>query len=128
VRLTDPWFDATFFGFVAKNEQGQYTSRHVHEDRRPVTFAEAQGVQFWCPCGFGKPAFPIDGGRPHLVMVPFNGRGLPDDFGPHSRTNANDHPRWNVSGSSLDDLTTTPSVAVGDPECWHGFIANGEIK
>lgn len=136
MRLTDPWFDAHFFGYVA-GDVGRRTSRHAHEDGRPLTFDEAQGVAFWCPCGVnarddrGELLYPLDlslnKGRPHLAEVPFTGRGLPDDFGPRSRNNPNEHPRWSVSGSSLEDLSCSPSISVGDPECWHGYITNGEV-
>jgi hypothetical protein len=33
-----------------------------------------------------------------------------------------------VSGSDFNDLTVTPSLDASAWECWHGFIANGEIR
>ena len=88
----------------------------------------AQGVMLWCPCGFNKPEYPLAGGRPHAVIVPFNGLPLPADFGPQNSSNpAGPRPRWSASGTDLNDLTVNPSVAVGTPECWHGWIKNGEV-
>jgi hypothetical protein len=125
-RLTDPWFEAEFLGCITPDGRSH---RHAHEDGTPLAFGEAQALFLWCPCGFGKPEYPLDGGRPHGVIVPFaNGPGgpVPADFGPLSKDKKT-RPRWTVSGDSLGNLTCTPSVAVGDPECWHGFITNGEM-
>lgn len=122
-KLNDVWFEAKFIGFI---EPDGSSYRHRHEDGRDITFEEAQGILLWCPCGYGDPKYPLDGGRPHGLLVIFAGRGAPDDFGPFSKDKKS-HPRWNVGGSSLNDLTCTPSVAVGNPECWHGFITNGEL-
>lgn len=118
--LTDPWFEARFYGEAS-------ASCHRYLD----SIEGAQGLLLWCPCGYGKAEFPIDGGRPHAIMVPFanprNAPPLPADHGPCSRVDRNVHPRWTMSGTSLADLTCTPSVAVGDPECWHGYITNGQV-
>jgi hypothetical protein len=32
-----------------------------------------------------------------------------------------------MDGTGLSDLTLSPSVDVGEPSCWHGFIRNGEV-
>ncbi len=137
-RLTDEWFEAGFYGEVTVTDGWS----EAHDDGRPLTFAEAQGLFLWCPCGFGLldghgvERYPLDlslnKGRPHGLIVPFanppSGVQLPPDHGPVSRDGSH-HPRWTVSGSGLQDLTITPSIAVGkDPECWHGFITNGEIR
>lgn len=122
-RLSDPWFDAKFYG--ATSASGFRTE---HEDGRPFTFADAQGVMLWCPCGYGDPRYQGAGGRPHAILVPFsNGPGGPchPEHGPTGRNGG--RPRWVASGTSLEDLTTTPSIAVADPECWHGFITNGNV-
>lgn len=76
----------------------------------------AQALWMYCPCGEG-----------HHILVPFADCGLPDEFGPLAR-DGKTHPRWNVSGDSLANLTLTPSVDVGTASCWHGWITNGEIK
>ncbi len=137
-RLLNAWFEAGFYGEVTVPD----TWRETHEDGSAMTFAEAQGLFLWCLCGFGllgkdgKERYPLDLslnlGRPHGLIIPFanppSGVQLPPDHGPVSRDGAT-HPRWIVSGSSLADLTITPSIAVGkDPECWHGFITNGEVR
>lgn len=125
-RLTDPWFEAEFYGNVHADEQGRMT--HTRQGNR---IDGAQGLQLWCPCGYGKPEFPLDGGRPHAVMVPFrnprNAPELPPEHGPHSKNDPSQHPRWEMSGSGLEDLTISPSIDVGTPSCWHGFIRNGEV-
>lgn len=120
--LTDLWFDAQFLGEMT-------VTGHKYIDG----IDGAQGIFFWCPCGFGKPEFPLDGGRPHGVIVPFrNPRNAPQlapDVGPHSRNNPDAHPRWTVSGTGLADLTLSPSIDVGAPgSCWHGFITDGQVK
>jgi hypothetical protein len=135
-RLTDPWFEAEFYGEVSAESWSQN-----HADGSPIKFSESQGLFLWCPCGYGlldkdgKERYPLDlslnRGRPHGVIVPFanppSGIPLPADHGPVSR-DGKTHPRWTVSGTGLHDLTVTPSIAVGkNPECWHGFIRNGEV-
>jgi hypothetical protein len=121
--LTDPWFDAEFYGKVT--EAGSFTMQG--ED-----INGAQGLFLWCPCGYGDPAFPIEGGRPHGLLVPFsnprNALVPPANHGPQSRNDPNMRPRWIMNGSSLHDLSLAPSIAVGTPECWHGFITNGIVR
>lgn len=138
MRLTDPWFEAGFYCEALAN--GSWRERR--EDGSPIAFSDAQGLFLWCPCGVGlldkegKERYPLDlglnRGRPHGLLVPFanppSGVPLPPDHGPVSKDGTT-HPRWTVSGSGLGDLTITPSIAVGkDPECWHGFITNGEVR
>jgi hypothetical protein len=82
------------------------------------TLSEAQGVEFDCPkCTSG-----------HRIAVAFAGRGVLDHQA--SRDKAGRPTRWQVSGTSLGDLTLSPSVDCtgSDPNCWHGFVTNGEIK
>lgn len=138
-RLIDPWFEAHFYGQIA--EDGSFRFRH--EDRAAMKFSESQGLALWCPCGYGaldkdgKERFPLDLslnlGRPHGLIIPFSnppsGVPVPPNHGPLSR-DGKSRPRWIVSGTSLADLSLTPSVAVGpsEKECWHGFITNGEVK
>jgi hypothetical protein len=117
-RLDDPWFDAAFLA---------ETTATGH--REIDTLEGADGVFFWCPCGYGKPEFPLGGGRPHGVIVSFaNPRGAPvapPDAGSQSRNGGPS--RWQMSGDGLVNLTLSPSIAVGTPECWHGFIQNGIV-
>lgn len=124
-KLTDPWFDAQFYGEAT--DTGGFTCQGDKIDG-------AQGVMLWCPCGFNDPKYrEPNGGRPHAIIVPFanprNAPACPPGHGPNSRDPNAPRPRWQfVSGSSLADLTLSPSVAVGSPECWHGWIQNGEVR
>lgn len=80
---------------------------------RVETLAEAQGVMLRCPCGTG-----------HYIQVTFANRGVRPEQGCHGVKG--EPTRWDVvSGSSLDDLTTRPSILIGGPCQWHGFITNG---
>jgi hypothetical protein len=126
-RLTDPWFDAQFYGEINDADRSH---------RYLPSIEGAQGLFLWCPCGYGKAEFPLDGGRPHGVMVPFsnprNAPLCPPDHGPHSaRDPSAPHPRWVMTGTSLEDLSTQPSIQVGSASdntaCWHGYITNGEV-
>jgi hypothetical protein len=136
-RLDDVWFEAHFIAEVGSD--GSY--RAHSESGCPYSLSQSQGVAFWCPCGYGlldengKERYPLDLslnlGRPHGVLIVFAnppcGIIPPADFGPKSR-DGKTRPRWTVSGNGLNDLTLAPSVAVGEPECWHGFITSGEVR
>jgi Family of unknown function (DUF6527) len=126
--LGHEWFDAKLIGHVS----AELSYRFSHEDGTLLNLPEAQGLTLWCPCGFGKPEFPTDGGRPHLCMIVFANppRGVlpPATFGPVSRDPKKPRPRWHFSGTGISDMTLSPSVAVGDPECWHGYIQNGIVR
>lgn len=78
--------------------------------------ADAQGIEIDCPkCGN------------HRVHVTFAGRGAADHHG--SRGSDGRPTRWNiVGGSGFDDLSLSPSIdcTPSNPNCWHGFITNGE--
>jgi hypothetical protein len=79
---------------------------------------QAQGVWFLCPKCFAE-----NGGNvgTHSVLIPFENRGVPAEFCPGL-------PRWTLaSGKGLTDLTVTPSILVGLPCGWHGFITNGDV-
>lgn len=136
-RLDDPWFEA---GFICKAEtDGSY--RVHHEGGSPIKFEESQGLRLWCPCGYGskdsggETLYPLDlslnCGRPHGVLIVFanppSGILPPISFGPTNKSGQT-HPRWTVVGNCLGNLTLSPSVDVGNPSCWHGFIQNGIIK
>lgn len=119
--LTDPWFEAKFVTDFKEN--GSHRSHH--DDDSPLSFSESQGVQFYCPCRFGQ----TEGA--HCVLVLFANPpcdvASPANSGPASR-DGKSHPRWTVSGSGLHDLTLAPSVDVGDPSWWHGFVQAGIVK
>lgn len=112
LKLTAPWFEAEFFGNACVNPE--------RWRRQGSMIDGAQGVVMICPCGG------------HSLIVPFanprNAPAPPPDFGPASRDGAT-HPRWDMSGTGLDDLTLQPSIDVGDERsCWHGFITNGYVR
>lgn len=116
MRLTD--LDASF---LRVSEDGRF--------RRPVPFDLAHGVWFLCPACFA--ANKGDVGT-HRVLVWFSRRGVPEGERPA--------PRWDVTGgSSLDDLTLSPSIALNqsaqppapgqlDVCRWHGWVRNGEAS
>lgn len=83
--------------------------------------AEAQGIMFLCPQCFKANGGPVG---THAVMIAFEGRGVLD----HEGSRGTDGPtRWQVSGDSLENLTTTPSILLSPPGCgWHGYLTNGE--
>jgi hypothetical protein len=118
-RLTDPWFEAQFMRCTTA------AGWHLADELRG-----SDGLWLWCPCGYGKPDYPIDGARPHAVIVSFsNPIGAPPAPPAAGSQSRNGGPsRWTMSGTGLADLTLSPSVAVGTPECWHGFIVNGEVR
>lgn len=113
-RLTDPWYEATFIG-GATPERGY---KHL------PSIEGAQGLFCWCPCSFGK------NDRAHGCIIPFaNPRNAPvpdHNFGIRARDGVT-KTRWQMSGESLSDLTLSPSIDVGEPSCWHGYIKNGEV-
>lgn len=124
MRLTDPWFDARFIAEVTPDGS-----------TAPVASIEgAQGVSFKCPCGVG-----------HRLRVGFaNPRGTTQNPRVTLRDGNTHQPLfWQMSGTSLEDLTLTPSIDVWkykyvdpsnpvagwvrDGSCWHGFVTNGEV-
>lgn len=119
-RVAPDWETGTEAGIRAWHEAGAPTVAVTG----PVTYipevdrlAEAQGVEFDCPkCANG-----------HRIAVAFAGRGVLD----HQASRAKDGrpTRWAVSGTGFADLSLSPSVDCtrSDPNCWHGFITNGEV-
>jgi hypothetical protein len=87
--------------------------------------AEAQGITFICPKCFANAGHSNAG--VHLCEVTFGGRGVPDVMGTHNKAGA--PTRWQVSGRSYSDLTTSPSILLEGEGCgWHGFITDGAIS
>lgn len=113
MRLTD--LEPAFIRHE-KRDGGEY-SIHV------MTLSEAQSVEFLCPACFVK-----NGGAvgTHLVIVTFAGRGAADHQGSQSRGGGPS--RWTVTGTTLADLTTQPSVDTTPGCTWHGYITNGEVS
>jgi hypothetical protein len=83
---------------------------HFHEVEK---LEDAQGIMFLCPHCFRKNNGPEG---THSILIWFEGRNVDPVYTPT--------PRWKVSGTGFQDLTTQPSVLVHG--CWHGFITNGE--
>ena len=75
----------------------------------------ANAVLFDCPCG------------EHVNLIAFEPTlNAPPSPSGLSRSGG----RWRRdSGTTLDDLTLSPSIAVNTRhgECWHGFIRVGEV-
>ena len=96
--------DARFVGYVDRE----------HFQMEGVSFAQADGVIFLCPLCYAK-----NGGEvgTHSVLVWFAGRKVPAEVRPL--------PRWAVSGTSVDDLTLSPSIDLRGGD-WHGWVRNGE--
>jgi Family of unknown function (DUF6527) len=90
--------------------------------RRVETLAEAHGVRFICPKSFAT-----HGGvaGAHTTQVFFEGSPVPSQIGVNKNGKT---VRWHVSGTSLDDLTLSPSIQEEDGVCqWHGFVRNGDV-
>jgi len=93
----------------------------------------AQGVMFQCPrCAQGKEIAEEEGRRfvrgAHYIRIFFsNPRGT--EVAPPEVDN---NPRWEMSGTGIDDLTLQPSINLDLPEngpnsCkWHGWVKNGD--
>lgn len=82
-----------------------------------ATLAEAQGIMFLCPkC--------VNSGAAHHCIVSFEGRGVESTQGSHGKDGQPS--RWTVSGTSMDDLSTQPSILISYPCGWHGYITNGD--
>lgn len=99
-----------------------------YEHHTVVTVPEADQLTFLCPACFEKNAGPKG---THGVIVTFAGRNVPDDAG--SIDSDGKPSRWNVSGTSLDNLVLTPSILLdskrkADEGChWHGFVGSSDI-
>lgn len=103
--------------------------RHELRDNQKIdvhvqTLKAATGIFFLCPVCYLKNSGPIG---THGIIVTFNGRDVPDELGSHNKEGLPS--RWNVTGSSYDDLTLAPSIDISRdlPGEWHGFITNGEV-
>lgn len=107
MKITE--LDATFV---------RYTGNGGHQD--VAAFAEAQGVLFTCPGCYRRNGNSDIG--VHMVLVWFRDRGVPDEAEPKPA-------RWAASGSSLDDLSLTPSINLATDDHsrdeWHGYITAG---
>lgn len=107
-------------GWEAYKAAGCPTERRTEMRERQIevaTLAEAQGLRMQCPVC-----------RDHGLAVAFAGRGVLDHHGSQNRDGKPS--RWQVSGTGFDDLTLKPSIDLTGPvrpNCWHGFITNGDV-
>jgi uncharacterized protein DUF6527 len=87
------------------------------------SLAEAQGIHFLCPKCWTENKGPVG---THLCEVTFEGRGVL----PHQgiRGSKEPGPRWNVTGTNFEDLSTTPSILIIGGCNWHGYITAGEVS
>lgn len=118
--------------YVFREEDGEkfmWGPNPVRYSYHPVqNINEADHIMFLCPACFAK-----NGGATgtHQVMVTFEGRNVPEEAG--TRDASGKPSRWNVSGTSLDDLVLTPSILLdanrpADQGChWHGFVGSSGI-
>lgn len=102
-----------------------------HENVPVKTVAEADVLYFQCPkCAAGLPRGQdertglgyVEGA--HYISVPFDAH----DGRPALPPQPGFVPRWSVTGKSIDDLTTQPSIQVVGGCAWHGWVTNGEAK
>jgi len=98
--------------------------------RRRDEIAGAQGIMFQCPkCAEGKERGEEGGRRfvrgAHYILCWFsNPREAPTIPAEWYKGIA----RWEMTGTSLDDVTLRPSILVQGPGCgFHGFITNGDV-
>lgn len=107
-------------GWAAYKAAGYPTEQRTEMRERQIevtTFAEAQGLRMQCPVC-----------RNHGFAVAFAGRGVLDHHGSHDRDGKPS--RWQVSGTGFNDLTLKPSIDLTSaqrPNCWHGFVTNGDV-
>ena len=80
-------------------------------------FLNEHQIRFTCP------ACCDDQGRGHMVGVPYGPSGIPYEVG---------GPVWeHVSGSTIDDITLSPSINCDTPTSgctFHGWVRNGIVS
>lgn len=99
----------------------QWGGFEIDEFHRVDTLEEAQGIWFDCPLCFTANNGPVG---THGVQIWFEGRNVPERLGFDGEGKK---VRWNVSGSSLDDLVLTPSILLKSGCNWHGFVGSSGI-
>jgi hypothetical protein len=116
--------EGTFLLDVHDPSKGKVTEvRPAHYFIPVATLPEAHAVSFLCPQAYAKNGGPVG---THSVMVAFEGSPVP----PHLCGGKNGPTRWKASGTSIEDMTLTPSIQeVDDGLCsWHGFVTNGDAS
>ena len=86
---------------------------------RGPNIVDAQGIVFLCPSCYRKNGNSDVG--VHSVLIWFADLGVPEEAFPK--------PRWNVTGTSMADISITPSINLATDEQskdeWHGWVTNG---
>lgn len=85
------------------------------------TVAEADSLWFLCPKCFRQNGGPVG---THGIRVDFLGRRVPAHICIH-----NDQGQpvwWSVEGTSIEDITTNPSILILGGCAWHGWIRSGQ--
>lgn len=86
------------------------------------TMAEAHGIRFLCPKSIASHSGKVGA---HSVQIYFVGSQVPNHIGVNAKGDA---VRWTASGTSLDDLSLSPSIQEQDNICgWHGFVGSSGV-
>lgn len=104
----------------------QWGGFEVETMRTVGSLAEAHSIFFGCPACYATKGNTMVG--VHHVLVTFEGRDLPPEYGSHDSTGAPS--RWQITGGTgFDDLQLSPSIFLKDcPPCnWHGFIGSSGV-
>lgn len=109
--------EARFIAYHKETEEEMF-ARGVAQPadffKRVETLAEAHGIRFLCPKA-----------RAHMIQIYFSGSPVPEHLG---KNKDGQTVRWSVFGTSLDDLSLTPSIHEQDDICgWHGFVGSGGV-
>jgi hypothetical protein len=98
----------------------------LYKFKAPATFvpvktvAEADSIMFLCPACYKQNKGKVG---THSVRVDFRGRAVPDNV---CIKNAEGKPvRWQVQGTTIDDVSTQPSIQILHGCQWHGYVTNG---
>jgi hypothetical protein len=83
--------------------------------RRVDHIDQAVGILFLCPACWVVNNGPVG---THSILI--YETGVPKEVMPLSD-------RWSMAGTSLDDLTLTPSIQLHGCCQWHGFVKNGQV-
>jgi hypothetical protein len=102
-----------------------------NENAEVARVAEADFLLFQCPkCAQACRRVLRDDGTgyaegAHFISVPFAAH---DGRPPMRQDPHHPQPRWSVSGLTLSDITTGPSIQVIGGCAWHGWVKNGDAS
>lgn len=74
-----------------------------------VEYREKVGISFDCPCGCKRPCTII-------FSNPIDGKGP-----------IKSSTYWTRTNETFENLSLSPSIKRIIPDCWHGYITNGEV-